>query len=60
MWSAIEIVSSVDLRRYGNCSGKRGLRDDGVDVSHDQPFKAVHGYRGECYGGGSHCIEFDV
>jgi hypothetical protein len=23
--------------------------DDGVDVSHDQPFKAFHGYRYECY-----------
>jgi hypothetical protein len=24
--------------------------DDGVEVSHDQPFKAFHGYRCECYG----------
>ena len=23
---------------------------DAVDVSHDQPFKALHGYRLECYG----------
>jgi hypothetical protein len=23
---------------------------DGVDVSHDQPFKVFHGYRCECYG----------
>ena len=22
---------------------------DGVDMSHDQPFKAIHGYRCECY-----------
>ena len=24
--------------------------DNGVDVSHDQPFKALHGYGRECYG----------
>ena len=24
--------------------------DNAVDVSHDQPFKAHHGYRRECYG----------
>ena len=24
--------------------------DDVVGVSHDQPFKAFHGYRCECYG----------
>ena len=26
-----------------------GFWDDGVDVSHDQPFNALHGYRRECY-----------
>ena len=28
----------------------KGFQDDGVDVSHDQPFKALHGYRHEWYG----------
>jgi hypothetical protein len=28
----------------------QGVWDDGVDVSHDQPFKAFHGFRCECYG----------
>jgi hypothetical protein len=27
-----------------------GFWDNGVDVSHDQPFKELHGYRYECYG----------
>jgi hypothetical protein len=27
----------------------QGVWDDGVDLSHDQPFKAFHGYRCECY-----------
>jgi hypothetical protein len=27
-----------------------GFWYNGVDVSHDQPFKAFHGYRCECYG----------
>jgi hypothetical protein len=27
-----------------------GVWDDDVDVSHDQPYKTVHGYRCECYG----------
>jgi hypothetical protein len=27
-----------------------GFLDNGVDVGHDQPFKALHGYRRECYG----------
>ena len=27
----------------------QGFWDNGVDVSHDQPFKALHGYRHECY-----------
>ena len=41
---------SVDLLgRYANCSGSKGSRDNGVDVSHDQPFKALHCYRLECY-----------
>ena len=26
-----------------------GVWDDGVDVCHDQPFKALHDYRCECY-----------
>ncbi|MEW3450088.1 hypothetical protein QOZ67_30985, partial [Pseudomonas aeruginosa] len=28
----------------------QGFRVDGVDMSHDQPFKALYGYRRECYG----------
>ena len=28
----------------------QGFQDDGLDVSHDQPFKARHGYQRECYG----------
>jgi hypothetical protein len=27
----------------------QGVWDDGVDVSHDQPFKAFHGYRCKGY-----------
>ena len=27
----------------------QGVWDDGVDVSHDQPFKTFNGYRCECY-----------
>jgi hypothetical protein len=26
-----------------------GIREDAVDVSHNQPFKALHGYWRECY-----------
>jgi hypothetical protein len=43
VWSEIETASSVDLE-WVKC-----FWDDGVDVSHDQPFKALHGYRHECY-----------
>ena len=51
VWSAIEIASSVDLmERYVNLGWVGGFWDNGVDVSHDQPFKALHGYRRECYG----------
>ena len=51
MLSAIEIASSVDLLgRYANWSGSRVSEIICVDVSHDQPFKALHGYRRECYG----------
>ena len=28
----------------------QGVWDHGVDVSHDQSFKAFHGYRCECFG----------
>ena len=42
MWRAIEIASSVDLFwQYVNWSGVQGVWDDGVDVSHDQPFMAT-------------------
>jgi hypothetical protein len=37
VWSAIEIASSVDLfERYAH------FWDNGVDVSHYQPFEALH------------------
>ena len=50
MWSAIEIASSVDLLGVVcKLEWLEGFRDDGVDVSHDQPFKALHVYRHECY-----------
>ena len=50
MWSARQIASSVDLLgRYANLESVQGVRDDGVDVNHDQPFEAFHGYRCECY-----------
>ena len=49
MWSAIQIVSSVDLLgRYANWSGLCVLEDD-FDVSHERPFKALHGYQRECH-----------
>ena len=42
VWSAIEIASSVDLLgRYGNWVWVQGVWDDGVDVCHEQPFKAL-------------------
>ena len=48
VWSAIEIASSVDLLGwYVNWSG---FRVSGMRVSHDQPFKALHGCQRECYG----------
>jgi hypothetical protein len=43
VWSAIEIASSMQIvvgLGFLCC----------VNVSHDQPFKALHGYRRECYG----------
>ena len=49
MWRAIEIAPSVDLFwRYVNWSGVQDVWNDGVDVSHDQPFKIFHGCRCEC------------
>jgi hypothetical protein len=27
----------------------QGIWDNVVDVSHDQPLKAFHGYKNECY-----------
>jgi hypothetical protein len=51
VWTAIEIVSSVDLLGwYANWNWVQGFWDDGVDVSHDQPFQAFHGNRCKCYG----------
>ena len=50
MWSAIEIASSVDLlEAVCELEWVQSVWDDGVDVSHDQPFKAFHGFRCECY-----------
>ena len=42
-WSAIESVSSVGA--VCKLEWVQGVWDDGVDVSHDKPFKALHGYR---------------
>ena len=51
VWSAIEIVSSVDLVGwYANWSGSRVSGT--MVLSHDQPFKAFHGYKCECNGSG--------
>jgi hypothetical protein len=51
VWSARQIASSVDLLwRYANLESVQVVRDDGVDVKHDQPFEAFHGYRCECHG----------
>ena len=54
MWSAIEIASSVDLLMVYKLEWVQGFWDDRVDVSHDQHFKAFHGYRCECYSAVSH------
>ena len=48
MWSKVEILSSVgEVRKL---EWVQGVWDDGVDVSHDKSFKAVHGNRCGCYG----------
>jgi hypothetical protein len=46
----IEIVLSVGV--VCELEWVQGVWDDDdvVDVSYDQPFKAFHGYRCECYG----------
>jgi hypothetical protein len=51
VWCEIEITSSVDLLgRYANWSGSiKGEWDDGVDLNHDQSFKALHGKQFECH-----------
>ena len=38
------------LGQYENWSGSSVSGEDFVDVGHDQPFKARHGDRCECYG----------
>jgi hypothetical protein len=51
VWNVIEFAPSVDvLGRYAKLEWVQGFWDNGVDVSHDQPFKAFHGYRCDCYG----------
>ena len=53
MWSAIEIASSVGA--VSKLEWVQCVWDDDVDVSHDQPFKAFHGYGYEylCKGTGT-------
>jgi hypothetical protein len=44
VWSAVEICiiyGSVGV--VSELEWVKGFRDDGVDMSHDQPFKALHG-----------------
>jgi hypothetical protein len=48
VWSAIEIVFCGSVGAVCELEWVQGIWDDGV-VSHDQPFKAFHGYRCECY-----------
>ena len=50
VWSAIEIVICGSVWVVCELELIQGFWNDGVDVSHDQPFKAFHGYRYECYG----------
>jgi hypothetical protein len=50
VWSAIEIASSGSVGVVCKLEWVHGVWDDGVDMSHDQPFKSFHCYICECYG----------
>ena len=49
MWSAIESVICGSVGALCELKWVQGVWHNGVDVSHDQPFKAFHGYRCEFY-----------
>jgi hypothetical protein len=51
VWSAIENFDICGfVRAVYELEWVQGVWGDGVDMSHDQPFKAFNGYGCECYG----------